>query len=364
MPDILEQLETLGAQEHRVAMATLVAARGGSPRPLGAKLFVGEGGRLLGSVSIGGCVDARVVEHGDRLLRERRSREKVTVVVDDAEALELGLACGAEFDLLIEAIALDKSDETVGAYVEAARVARSGRTAFVVTNMSGGRDVVTEHDLDASPDGAASNQRVAKRLIDRERQGAYLSAGGDYFIERIAPADTLVLVGASDVAASLARLARSLGLRVVVVDGRDRYATRDRFASADELLVGMPSELVRPHLQAGAYVVLAAHEYKYELPILREALRSPVRFVGMLAGRKRADAVRALLRDEGLSEEEVGRLHAPIGLDIGGREPEEIALSIAAQLVAVREGKPIARRPDREHAAPAPTSGRPGGGRG
>ena len=94
-----------------------------------------------------------------------------------------------------------------------------------------------------------------------------------------------------------------------------------------------------------AFVVLTAHEYKYELPILREALRAPVRFVGMLAGRKRADAVRALLRDEGLSDEEVGRLYAPIGLDIGGREPEEIALSIAAQLVAVREGKSIARRP-------------------
>src|SRR5881296_3662329 len=98
MPDILEQLESLRPHEQRVAMATLIGARGGSPRPLGAKLFVGEGGggRLVGSVSIGGCVDARVVEHGERLLLENRS-ERVTVVVDDAEALELGLACGAEF---------------------------------------------------------------------------------------------------------------------------------------------------------------------------------------------------------------------------------------------------------------------------
>ena len=131
---------------------------------------------------------------------------------------------------------------------------------------------------------------------------------------------------------------------MIVVDGRERYATRDRFSTADEVLVGMPSDLVRPFLVPGAFIVLTAHEYKYELPILREALRAPVRFVGMLAGRKRADAVRALLRDEGLSAEEVGRLHSPIGLDIGGREPEEIALSIAAQLVAVREGKSIARR--------------------
>jgi xanthine dehydrogenase accessory factor len=320
MADFIEQLQSLrDGGERRVAMATLVAARGGSPRPLGAKLFVGSGGRLLGSVSIGGCVDARVVEHGERLLKENRS-ERVTVIVDDAEGIELGLACGAEFDLIIEPISLVGEDPAVTAYEAAVRISRSGHTAFVVTR---------------TPNGAPPERSV---FTDRH------AASGDAFVERIAPADTLVLVGASDVGAALARFASTLGLRVIVVDGRERYATRDRFATADEVLVGMPSDLVRPYLIAGAYIVLAAHEYKYELPILREALRAPVRFVGMLAGRKRAEAVRALLRDEGLSEEEVGRLHSPVGLDIGGREPEEIALSIAAQLVAVRENKPIAKR--------------------
>lgn len=318
MADFVEQLELLRATETRVAMATLVGARGGSPRPLGAKLFVGQGGRLLGSVSIGGCVDARVVEHGERLLRENRW-ERVTVTVDDVEALELGLACGAEFDLVIEPITLAGDDPAVVAYESATRISRTGRAAFVVTSLAPG-------------------ERPARTVYADQ---AAATAPGD-FVERFAPANTLVLVGASDVASVLARFAQTLGLRVVVVDGRERYATRDRFASADEVLVGMPSELVRPHLTAGAFLVLTAHDYKYELPILREALRAPVRFVGMLAGRKRADAVRSLLRDEGMTDEEIGRLHAPIGLDIGGREPEEIALSIAAQLVAVREGKPIA----------------------
>jgi len=320
MADFLEQIESLRARERRVAMATLIGARGGSPRPLGAKLFVGEGGRLLGSVSIGGCVDARVVEHGDRLLKENRC-ERVTVSVDDTEAIELGLTCGAEFDLLIEPIVLHELDPAVTAYETATRISRSGQTAFVVTTITPG-------------------QRPARSVSAESHE----TPGPDAFVERIAPADTLVLVGASDVGAALARFAHTLGMRVIVVDGRERYATRDRFALADELLVGMPSELVRPYLVAGAYVVLAAHEYKYELPILREALRSRVRYVGMLAGKKRANAVRALLREDGLSDEELGRLHSPIGLDIGGREPEEIALSIAAQLVAVREDKPIARR--------------------
>src|SRR6185503_3138605 len=140
MADIVEQLETLRSSEERVAMATLVAARGGSPRPIGSKLFVGEGGRLLGSVSIGGCVDARVVEHGERLLREHRS-EQVTVTVDDAEAQELGLTCGAEFDLLIEPVSLRQPDPTVAAYESAARESRAGRTTFVVTTMARGQPV-------------------------------------------------------------------------------------------------------------------------------------------------------------------------------------------------------------------------------
>jgi xanthine dehydrogenase accessory factor len=199
-------------------------------------------------------------------------------------------------------------------------VSRSGRAAFVVTSFTNG---------------------TPARVVHTD---AYDSPKAGEFVERIAPADTLILVGGSDVGAALARLGRMLGMRVLVVDGRERYATRERFSSADEVMVGMPSELVRPHLTSGAYLVLAAHEYKYELPILRDALRANVRYVGMLAGRKRATAVKDLLREEGLSDAELARLHSPIGLDIGGREPEEIALSIAAQLVAVREGKPIAQR--------------------
>lgn len=320
MRDFLTQIEALRATERRVAMATLVAARGGSPRPLGAKLFVGEGGRLVGSVSIGGCVDARVAEHGERLLRAGHA-DRVTVAVDDAEAIELGLNCGAEFELLIEPITLTDDDPAVAAYSAATRLSQAGRAAFVVTRHL---------------PGSAPRREVFADRHEAPADGA--------FVERIAPADTLLLVGASDVAAALTRFAAELGMRVVVVDGRERYATRERFAAASELLVGMPADLARPFLTAGTFVVLLAHDYRYELPVLREALRSPARYVGLLAGRKRAEGLRALLRDEGLSEAETARLRAPVGLDLGGREPAEIALSIAAQLVAVREGKPIAGR--------------------
>lgn len=319
MPDLLEQLAELRATEKRVAMATLMAARGGSPRPVGAKLFVGENGRLLGAVSIGGCVDARIAEHGERLLKVDRW-EKVTVTVDDTEALELGLNCGAEFDMLIEPVDLTVDDPAIAAYERAARIARSGRETYIATTLSGRR-----------PRRTISDQPVSR-------------TDGSTFVERIAPAETLIIVGASDVGVALARLAHVLGMRVVVVDGRDRFVTRDRFPHADELHVGIPSEIVAPRLGAGVSLVLVTHDYKYELPILRDALRGDVRYVGMLAGRKRADGIRALLRDDGISDDALARLRAPIGLDIGGREPEEIAVSIIAQVIAVREGKPIASR--------------------
>ena len=319
MPDLLEQLAELRATEKRVAMATLMAARGGSPRPIGAKLFVGENGRLLGAVSIGGCVDARIVEHGERLLKANRW-EKVTVTVDDVEALQLGLNCGAEFDMLIEPVNLTEGDPAITAYERAARIARSGRAAFVATTLTGRRP---KREVSESP---------------------FASSDASTFVERIAPAETLVIVGGTDVGVALARLAHAIGMRVIVVDGRDRFVTRDRFPHADELHAGIPSEIVAPLLGAGASLVLVTHEYKYELPILRDALRRDLRYVGMLAGRKRAEGIRSMLREGGITDDELARLHAPIGLDIGGREPEEIAVSIIAQVIAVREGKPISRR--------------------
>jgi xanthine dehydrogenase accessory factor len=317
--DVLQLLEQLRATEKRVAMATLMAARGGSPRPVGTKMFVAEGGRLVGSISIGGCVDAKIVEHGERLLREDRW-EVVTAAMDDAEAVELGLACGAEFDLLIEPVDLGADGEIASAYRAATQISAAGREAFVRTELAGRR-----------PTRTVSSERPTDRK--------------DVFVERIAPAQTLIIVGGSDVGIAVARVAKVAGLRVVVVEGRERLATRDRFPDADEILVGIPSELVRPQLNSAAHVVLLTHDYKYEMPVLRDALRSDARYVGMLAGRKRAEGVRTMLRDEGLSESELGRLHAPVGLDIGGREPGEIAVSIVAQIIATREGRPSANKP-------------------
>ena len=139
---------------------------------------------------------------------------------------------------------------------------------------------------------------------------------------------------------SLTRLARELEMRTIIVDGRERYATRERFPDADEIRVGMPSEIVASvHATARVAIVLVAHDYKYELPVLRVFLRSPVGYIGMLGSKKRGAAMRDMLRAEGYTDEELARVHTPIGLDLGGKAPVEVALSILAEIVAVRNGK-------------------------
>ena len=139
---------------------------------------------------------------------------------------------------------------------------------------------------------------------------------------------------------SLTRMARELDMRTVVVDGRERYATPERFPDADEIRIGMPSDIVgeiAPNQRVA--VALVAHDYQYDLPVLRQLLRAPVGYLGMLGSKKRGVAVRELLREEGFTDEELARIHTPIGLDIGGKSPPEVALSILAEVIAVRSGK-------------------------
>jgi len=152
-------------------------------------------------------------------------------------------------------------------------------------------------------------------------------------------APTLLVVGAGHVAMPLAELARPLGFRTVVVDGRPRLLTRERFPTADELVVGIPSEVVQgAALRPSTALVLVAHDYKYDLPVLRHALGTPVGYVGLLGSRRRGAAIVDRLREDGVPEEQLARLRVPIGLDLGARTAPEIALAVLAEVIAARYG--------------------------
>jgi len=306
--------------ESEVALATLVSATAGSSKKIGAKMIVGRSGRIIGGVTIGGCVDAQVVEAADALFdKTHTDRQLLSISLDDDEAWEIGLTCGGTLEVLLTRVDLSAGDDpTVAAHRQAMELLSAGEPTAIVTPIAAG----------------GPSYAVATETLDDA------SVGERTFVDRMAPPLTLVIVGAGQIAMSLTRMARELEMRTVIVDGRDRYATRERFPEADDVLVGMPSEIVAAiDANRRTAILLLAHDYKYELPVLRDVLRKPVGYIGMLGSKKRGAAMRDLLRDEGFSDEELARVHTPIGLDLGGKEPPQVALSILSEIVAVYSGK-------------------------
>jgi len=307
--------------EPAVALATLVGATGGgSSKKIGAKMIVGRSGRIIGGVTIGGCVDAQVVEAADALVTGGGEGQRLlSISLDDDEAWEIGLTCGGTLDVLLtRVVPSSESDPTVVAHRRAQALLDAGVAAVIVT------------PLDSS---------VEPRTVPASELG---DTDGEprVFLDRVAPPLTLVIVGAGQIAMTLTRLARELDMHTIIIDGRERYATNARFPDADEIRVGMPSEIVAEIAPTkNVAVVLVAHDYKYELPVLRQVLRSPVGYIGLLGSRKRGAAVRDMLTGEGFAADELARVHTPIGIDLGGKRPEEVALSILAEIVAVRNGK-------------------------
>ena len=346
MSDVLEQIErfaTPGAT-HAV-LATLVSAKGSTPRTAGARMWVGPDGRLLGSVTIGGCVDARVIAESERTLREGVAR-LLTFSLGDEEAWEIGLTCGGEIEVLVERVDLARADDPlVRAYRQAAEVVTRGSEATIVMRLDGVRDrlVVTEDERygtlgDAGLDAAATTIAHTNRATSTIASCTTERGDTRLYVERCAAPETVMIFGAGEVARSLVPILRELGMRTVLVDGRERFATRERFPGADDICVGMPSEIAaQASITPRTYVVLVAHDYKYELPVLRQLLPSRAGYIGMLGSRRRGDAVKRLLREDGVGEDAIARLHTPIGLDIGARSTAEIALAIAAEIIAVRE---------------------------
>jgi xanthine dehydrogenase accessory factor len=336
--------------ERRAVLATLVAVSGRAPTRVGATMWVGAGGRILGSVTIGGCVDARVVGAAERVL-ESGIAERLEVPLDDDEAFAIGLTCSGAVELFVEPVALDDDrDPLVAALRAASATLEHDCTAVIVERMDGTRArlVCADGLAPAGTLGDATLDAVAREhampVLGGAASGALTTRDASgiearLFARRLEPSPTILVVGAGEIAMALVALARPLGMRTIVVDGRARFATRERFPTAGELHVGMPSALVEgAALGRSTAVVLVAHDYRYEPPVLRHVLRSDAGYVGMLGSRRRGAAVRAALAEEGMDEASLARLRTPVGLDIGARDAAEIALSILAELVAVRSG--------------------------
>ncbi|HEU4786506.1 MAG TPA: XdhC family protein [Gemmatimonadaceae bacterium] len=320
---LIDHSDAVFRDEPAVALATLISASGSSSKKIGAKMIVGQSARIIGGVTIGGCVDAQVIEAADAVVA-RGGQRLLAISLDDDEAWEIGLTCGGTLEVLSTRVEpSSQTDPTVVAHRRALELLEAGDDAVIVTPL----------DTPGSP------YTVPATTFDEETAGAGAGAGRT-FVDRIAPPITLLIVGAGQIAMSLTRLARELEMRSVVVDGRERYATRQRFPDADDIRIGMPSEIVAGcELNRRTAVVLLAHDYKYELPVLRHVLRQNVGYIGLLGSRKRGTAIRQMLSEEGFTSDELARIHTPIGLELGGKGSAEVALAVLAEIVAVNNGK-------------------------
>jgi len=347
MEELFDDIEKLVLAEKRVAMATLVATRGTSPKREGAKMWVGEEGRILGSVTIGGCVDARVIAESEQALSSFKSR-LVEMKLANEDAWEIGFSCAGDLDVLIEPV-------DVSALLELYRAVRNtvdrGKRAVIATSLrESSRKLLISEDGETSgtlgtPELDHEAQTVALELM-RKRASSTVSLGPDslpVFFEVHGPPPTLIVFGAGHVAMPLISLAHDLGLKTVVVDGRPRFATRERFPDVDQLLIGIPSEIAETlAYTSSTFVVLTAHDYKYDLPVLKVVLPARPAYVGLLGSKRRGHAIKEFLREGGMDLALLDQLHVPTGLDIGADTAAEIALSILAEAVAIKSGRSAA----------------------
>ena len=308
-------------------------------------MVVGEGGDIVGSVTIGGCVDAQVIEEAEDVLASNRPR-LLEMNLGDEDAWEIGLTCGGTIEVFVEPVALDGShDAGAQMYDRVREHARGGGHGAIVTRLEGPQAkllVLDDGTTEGSLGDAFLDQRFATEARAAIAHGAARTLfleGVRAFVEVVAPPALLLVVGAGHVAMPLTSLARTLGYRTVVIDGRPRFATAERFPDVDELQIGIPSELVRdyPFIPSTA-LVLVAHDYKYDLPVLRHALSTTVGYIGMLGSSRRGATILRHLAEEGVDAATLARVHVPIGLDLGARSAPEIALAILAEIQATRAG--------------------------
>lgn len=309
-------------------------------------MLVGESGAVLGSVTIGGCVDARVIEETAGVLETMRPR-LLELNLGDEEAWEIGLTCGGTIEVFVEPVVLDRPGDTgLRFYARIRAHAAAGGRGVIVTRLDGdggGKLLLLD---DGTIDGTLGDSFLDERFAREARDAMATGVSRTLFLENVrafvevfSPPAVLLVVGAGHVAMPLTTLARVLGYRTVVLDGRPRFATRERFPHVDELRVGIPSELIREYpLIGSAALVLVAHDYKYDLPVLRYALESDIGYVGMLGSRRRGATILKFLAEEGLSDAALKRVRVPIGLDLGARSAPEIALAILAEIQTVRGG--------------------------
>jgi xanthine dehydrogenase accessory factor len=312
-------------------MATVVTVDRSAPREPGSVMAVAETGEVVGSVT-GGCVEPAVYQQAEEVLQGGPARMATFGYADD-EAFEVGLPCGGNVGIFVEPM-------EPGLVEEVAAAVRDERPVAYLTT-TGGAAPGHPRVVAAADEPADEADAAARPLLEMGRNGIVTVGDGEVFVSSFVPRPAMYVFGAIDFASALCTVGRFLGYRVTVCDPRAIFVTPQRFPDADELVTEWPHEfLATAPVDGRTAVCVLTHDAKFDVPALKAALATPARYIGAMGSRRTTERRREKLLEEGVPEEQLERIHAPIGLSIASRTPEEVAVAIGAQIVAVANRAP------------------------
>jgi xanthine dehydrogenase accessory factor len=379
--DILDQISKWWDAGDTFALATVVQTFSSAPREPGAAMAVSPGGDVVGSVS-GGCVEGAVYDLAGEVVASGRPVLQ-RYGVSDEDAFSVGLTCGGIIDILVEPVSADRFAE-LGEIAAAVRAGEPVAVATIIAGPgtvgarrviwpaghSGGRGgwsgpattvpaatgtLGSGDRLDEAVDDDARGM-LAQGLTGVRRYGPEGERRRDelsVFVQSFAPPPRMLVFGAIDFAAAVARIGKFLGYRVTVCDARPVFATASRFPEADEVVTDWPHRfLAKLNSDERTVICVLTHDPKFDVPLLEVALRMPAAYIGAMGSRRTHEDRLARLREVGMSEAELSRLRSPVGLDLGARTPEETAVAIAAELIQLRwggTGRPLTSTKGRIH---------------
>lgn len=320
-----------------IALATVIQTWGSAPRKTGSKMAITQDGRISGSVS-GGCVEGAVAEAAFETLQTKQG-QLLHFGVADEEAWEVGLACGGNIDVFVEV--LDGP-----AYKFARQKTLDNKTGYVLTYIDGPQSIKGQKlffDWNNAPpliEASGLSDSISKNIMEmRKSQRIALDHERTIFVDIIQAAPTLVIVGGVHVSVTLTAMAKLLDYSVIVIDPRRAFGNQERFPNVDKLIQEWPIKAFENiELNKDTAVALLTHDPKIDDPALEIVLKSPVFYIGALGSQKTHAKRQARFIKKGFDQSIISRIHAPIGQDIGAESPEEIAVSILAEIVASKHG--------------------------
>jgi xanthine dehydrogenase accessory factor len=341
MKDVMEVVEDWVREGDPVALATVVDTKKSAPQPPGTKMAINEAGNMAGAVS-GGCVEGQVVQVAEGILRGD-TPQLLEYGIADEDAWDVGLPCGGEISIWVETY---DDGGLEGRFRELGLQGGRGALTTLVEGANVGAKLLLLED--GTRDGSLGEPELDKAAVERaasamwsERSELYEQDGQTLFVDVVAPPPRLIIFGAVDFAAQLAAAAKLAGWRAFVVDPRKRFASADRFPEAERVMAAWPDKALEElgGIDRATSIAVLTHDPKLDDAVLRIALRSDAQYIGAMGSRRAQEKRRERLLAEGLTDEDLGRLAAPIGLDIGALTAAETAISIMGEITAVRRGR-------------------------